>query len=112
MSAPPRILVVFGTRPEAIKLFPVIAALRSDARLAVRVCVSGQHRTLLDQVLALAEIRPDHDLGLMRPGQSLDALAAALLTGSCVCGCRPRGRLVASGGATAPRSGHWLSTRR
>jgi UDP-N-acetylglucosamine 2-epimerase (non-hydrolysing) len=81
MSAPPRILVIFGTRPEAIKLFPVIAALRSDSRLDVRVCVSGQHRDLLDQVLAFAGIFPDHDLDLMRPGQSLDALVAALVPG-------------------------------
>ncbi len=76
-----RILVVLGTRPEAIKLFPVIAALRADARFAVRVCVSGQHRGILDQVLDLTDIRPDHDLGVMRPGQSLDALTGALLSG-------------------------------
>jgi UDP-N-acetylglucosamine 2-epimerase (non-hydrolysing) len=76
-----RVLVVFGTRPEAIKLFPVIAALRDDGRFIVRVCVSGQHRGILDQVLDLAGIRPDHDLGLMRPGRSLDALTGALLSG-------------------------------
>jgi UDP-N-acetylglucosamine 2-epimerase (non-hydrolysing) len=76
-----RVLVVFGTRPEAIKLFPVIAALRADERFTVRVCVSGQHRGVLDQVLDLAGIHPDHDLGLMRPGQSLDALTGGLLAG-------------------------------
>jgi UDP-N-acetylglucosamine 2-epimerase (non-hydrolysing) len=76
-----RVLVAFGTRPEAIKLFSVIAALRADPRFTVRVCVSGQHRGILDQVLDLAGIRPDHDLDLMRPGHSLDALWAALLTG-------------------------------
>jgi UDP-N-acetylglucosamine 2-epimerase (non-hydrolysing) len=82
MSAPPaKILVVFGTRPEAIKLFPVIAALKADPRFAVKVCVSAQHRGMLDQVLEIAGIAPDHDLDLMQPDQSLDALTAALLTG-------------------------------
>ena len=81
MGGPARILVVFGTRPEAIKLFPVIAALSADERFAVRVCVSGQHRGILDQVLTLAGIVPHHDLDLMRPGQSLDVLTGALLTG-------------------------------
>ncbi|MBW8785881.1 MAG: UDP-N-acetylglucosamine 2-epimerase (non-hydrolyzing) [Novosphingobium sp.] len=81
MSGPATILVVFGTRPEAIKLFPVIAALKADPRFRVRVCVSGQHRDMLDQVLGIAGIVPDHDLDLMRPDQSLDALTAGLLTG-------------------------------
>ncbi|MDE2302088.1 MAG: UDP-N-acetylglucosamine 2-epimerase (non-hydrolyzing) [Sphingomonadales bacterium] len=80
-AVPTRILVIFGTRPEAIKLFPVIAALKADARFAIRVCVSAQHRGMLDQVLEIAGITPDHDLDLMRPDQSLDALTAALLTG-------------------------------
>ncbi len=75
------ILVIFGTRPEAIKLFPVVAALRSDPRFRAVVCVSAQHRGLLDQVLSIAGIVPDHDLDLMRPNQSLDSLTAALLTG-------------------------------
>ncbi len=76
---PLKILVVFGTRPEAIKLFPVIAALKADARFDARVCVSAQHRGMLDQVLEIAGIVPDHDLDLMRPDQTLDALTAALL---------------------------------
>jgi UDP-N-acetylglucosamine 2-epimerase (non-hydrolysing) len=76
-----RILTVFGTRPEAIKLFPLVHALAADPRFASRVCVSGQHRGMLDQVLAIAGLTPDHDLDLMRPDQSLDALTAALLTG-------------------------------
>ena len=80
-SAPCKILVVFGTRPEAIKLFPVIAALGADPRFTPVVCVSAQHRGLLDQVLDIAGIVPDHDLDLMKPDQSLDALTAALLTG-------------------------------
>jgi UDP-N-acetylglucosamine 2-epimerase (non-hydrolysing) len=80
-ASPRRILTIFGTRPEAIKLFPVIRALAADGRFASRVCATGQHREMLDQVLALTGIAPDHDLGLMQPGQSLDALTAALLTG-------------------------------
>ena len=78
-AARPRILVVFGTRPEAIKLFPLVHALRrTDAD--VRVCVTGQHREMLDQVLEIARITPEHDLGLMLPNQSLDTLSARLLT--------------------------------
>jgi len=78
-AARPRILVVFGTRPEAIKLFPLVHALRrTDAE--VRVCVTGQHREMLDQVLEIARIRPEHDLDLMLPNQSLDTLSARLLT--------------------------------
>lgn len=75
------VLVVFGTRPEAIKMFPVVHALRADPRFRVVVCVSAQHRGMLDQVLAIAGIVPDHDLDLMRPDQTLDSLTAALLTG-------------------------------
>ena len=71
-----KILVIFGTRPEAIKLFPVIAALRAQPDLELRVCVTAQHRQLLDQVLELVGIVPDIDLDLMQPGQSLDALTA------------------------------------
>ena len=79
-AAPQKILVVFGTRPEAIKLFPVIAALRADPRFVPVVCVTAQHREMLDQVLAMAGLVPDHDLDLMQPGQTLDALTAVLLT--------------------------------
>ena len=81
MAEPKTILVIFGTRPEAIKLFPVVAALGADPRFNVRVCVSAQHRGMLDQVLEIAGIVPDHDLDLMQPDQTLDALTAALLTG-------------------------------
>ena len=80
-DAPRTILVVFGTRPEAIKLFPVVAALRQRPELRVRTCVTAQHRGLLDQVLAIAGLVPDIDLDLMEPGQSLDRLTARLLTG-------------------------------
>ena len=74
-----RILTIFGTRPEAIKLFPLLHALAGDGRCESRTCVTGQHREMLDQVLAVAQVKPNHDLSLMRPGQSLDELTAALL---------------------------------
>ena len=76
-----RILLVFGTRPEAIKLFPVARALAEVPGLEVRTCVTAQHRGLLDQVLAIAGLAPDIDLDLMEPGQTLDQLTARLLTG-------------------------------
>ena len=77
---PVRLLVVFGTRPEAIKLAPVIAELRRDpASFDVRVCVTGQHREMLDQVLALFGIAPDFDLALMQHDQSLTDVAAGVL---------------------------------
>jgi UDP-N-acetylglucosamine 2-epimerase (non-hydrolysing) len=74
-------LTVFGTRPEAIKLFPLIHALEGDTRFDSRVCASGQHRGLLDQVLRLSNLQPDFDLDLMRADQSLDQLTAHLITG-------------------------------
>ena len=76
-----RILVVFGTRPEAIKLFPVVHALKADPRFECVVCVSAQHRQMLDQVLEIAGVIPDHDLDVMQPDQTLDALTANLLIG-------------------------------
>jgi len=72
-------LVIFGTRPEAIKLFPVVRALQATPGLKVRTCVTAQHRGLLDQVLAIAGLAPDVDLDLMEPGQTLDRLTARLL---------------------------------
>ena len=81
MTEPRRILTIFGTRPEAIKLFPLVHALDSDPRFVSRVCVTGQHREMLDQVLEISGIAPDHDLAVMEPNQSLDRLTARLLTG-------------------------------
>ena len=72
-------LVIFGTRPEAVKLFPVINALSQYPDMVTEVLVSGQHRYMLDQVLSISGIIPDYDLDLMRPGQSLDMLTARLL---------------------------------
>ena len=80
-NAPLKIAIVFGTRPEAIKLFPLIHALERDDRFVSRTCISAQHRAMLDQVLAIADIAPDHDLDLMTPGQTLDELTARTLTG-------------------------------
>ena len=75
-------LCVFGTRPEAIKMAPLIHELRKyPARADVRVCVTGQHREMLDQVLRLFEIVPDHDLEIMRADQSLTEVTTAALTG-------------------------------
>ncbi len=81
MTGPTRILTVFGTRPEAIKLFPLVHALEADPRFVSRVCASGQHRDMLDQVLEIAGLSPDHDLDVMLPDQTLDMLTARLLTG-------------------------------
>ncbi|MBY8826826.1 non-hydrolyzing UDP-N-acetylglucosamine 2-epimerase [Hephaestia mangrovi] len=75
------VMVIFGTRPEAIKLFPVVRALADTPGVRVRTCVTAQHRGLLDQVLEIAGLAPDIDLDLMEPGQSLDRLTARLLTG-------------------------------
>ena len=74
-----KVAVVFGTRPEAIKLFPVIHALRAREHVDTRVIVTAQHRGLLDQVLEIAGIRPDIDLDVMTPNQSLDSLTAKLI---------------------------------
>lgn len=77
----PRILTVFGTRPEAIKMFPVVHALRATDRIDSRVVVTAQHRGMLDQVLDMAGVVPDVDLDVMQADQSLDDLMARLVTG-------------------------------
>ena len=75
-----RVLFVFGTRPEAIKLAPVIARLREQPALFdARIAVTAQHREMLDQVLDAFSIRPDHDLNLMQPGQSLFESSSRIL---------------------------------
>ena len=76
-----KILITFGTRPEAIKMAPVIKALQKSTNLDVRVCVTAQHRQMLDQVLNLFEIKPDFDLDLMRSGQDLTDVTTNVLTG-------------------------------
>ena len=78
-----RVLSVFGTRPEAIKMAPVVGELaRFPDAFDSRVCVTGQHRDMLDQVLALFAIRPDFDLDIMRPGQSLTGHRAVGVPGT------------------------------
>ena len=76
-----KVLSVFGTRPEAIKMAPVVQALNVTPGLEPMVCVTAQHREMLDQVLHLFEIEPDFDLNVMRPGQSLEQLTASVLQG-------------------------------
>ena len=74
------VLAVFGTRPEAIKMAPVVGALRGRPdRFLCRVCTTAQHREMLDQVLELFSIRPDHDLDIMRQGQGLHEVTSAVL---------------------------------
>jgi UDP-N-acetylglucosamine 2-epimerase (non-hydrolysing) len=80
MSQPLRILTIFGTRPEAVKLAPVIRALQADPDIEPQVCVTAQHRQMLDQVLDVFQITPDVDLNLMRPDQSLAELTASIFT--------------------------------
>ncbi|MES3709729.1 UDP-N-acetylglucosamine 2-epimerase (non-hydrolyzing) [Pseudomonas putida] len=76
-----KILTVFGTRPEAIKMAPLALALEADARFDAKVCVTGQHREMLDQVLNLFAIQPDFDLNIMKPGQDLTDVSTAILQG-------------------------------
>src|SRR5262245_50838831 len=76
-----KVLTVFGTRPEAIKMAPVVHALRAHRGLESRVCVTAQHRQMLDQVLKLFGIAPDFDLDVMRAGQSLTSITTGILTG-------------------------------
>jgi len=74
-----KILVVFGTRPEAIKLAPIIQLLKEDAHFNIKICVTAQHRQMLDQVLELFSITPDYDLDIMRNNQSLTDINCAVL---------------------------------
>ncbi len=76
-----RVLTIFGTRPEAIKLAPVVQALVARAEVAHTLCVTGQHREMLDQVLRIFGLVPDHDLAVMRPGQDLTHVTTAVLQG-------------------------------
>lgn len=76
-----KVLLVFGTRPEAIKMAPVYEVLKATPGLDVRVAVTAQHREMLDQVLRLFGIEPDYDLNVMKPGQGLTEITAAVLAG-------------------------------
>jgi UDP-N-acetylglucosamine 2-epimerase (non-hydrolysing) len=74
-----KVLTVFGTRPEAIKMVPLVHALAHDSRFEAKVCVTAQHREMLDQVLELFEIIPDFDLNLMKAGQTLNEVTSGVL---------------------------------
>ncbi|ODP97413.1 UDP-N-acetylglucosamine 2-epimerase [Salinivibrio sp. SS3] len=76
-----KVLTVFGTRPEAIKMAPLALGLNDDERFDARVCVTAQHREMLDQVLDLFQLKPDYDLNLMKPGQDLTDVTSGILSG-------------------------------
>ncbi|MDC1311117.1 UDP-N-acetylglucosamine 2-epimerase (non-hydrolyzing) [Burkholderiales bacterium] len=76
-----KVLSVFGTRPEAIKMAPLVLALASDSRFESKVCVTGQHREMLDQVLELFAIQPEFDLNIMKLGQDLTGVTTTVLQG-------------------------------
>lgn len=74
-------LIIFGTRPEAIKMAPLVKEFQRSSSTETKVCVTAQHREMLDQVLAFFEIEPDFDLNLMKPNQNLHMLTADIITG-------------------------------
>ena len=77
-----RVLLVFGTRPEAIKMAPLVLKLKENNKdFETKVCVTGQHRQMLDQVLSLFQLTPDYDLNLMKPGQTLSDVTTGVLKG-------------------------------
>ena len=75
-----KVLSIFGTRPEAIKMAPLVTALQNEPQIQSVVCVTGQHREMLDQVLALFELKAQHDLDIMVPNQTLNGLYARLIS--------------------------------
>lgn len=74
-----KVLTVFGTRPEAIKMAPLVKALEKHPEIEAKVCVTGQHRQMLDQVLSLFDIAPDYDLDIMQPQQTLSTITSHIL---------------------------------
>lgn len=74
-----KVLTVFGTRPEAIKMAPLVNALKKSKKIESKVCVTAQHRQMLDQVLELFEISPDYDLDIMKPNQTLNQITSSIL---------------------------------
>ena len=75
-----KVLSIFGTRPEAVKMAPIVRLLQKTPGIESRVCVTAQHRQMLDQVLELFQIKPDYDLDLMRENQSLASISASIFT--------------------------------
>src|SRR3989304_8462026 len=74
-----KILLPFGTRPEAIKMAPIVREIKKNKSLKLCICVTAQHREMLDQILEFYEIKPDYDLSIMRPGQDLFQVTARVL---------------------------------
>lgn len=101
------VLIVFGTRPEAIKMAPVVSELRQSSMLNVRVCVTAQHREMLDQVMTLFNIIPDYDLNLMRAGQDLSDITSRVICEmrTVLNDCRPDIVLVHGDTTTAMAAG-------
>src|SRR5574340_1261563 len=80
MPSPLRVVSIFGTRPEAVKMAPVVKALAGHPEIESKVIVTAQHREMLEQVLDLFQIKPDLDLELVRPDQGLAELTASIFT--------------------------------
>ena len=101
-----KVLLVFGTRPEAIKLAPVIRELNARPEFDCKICVTGQHREMLAQVLQLFNLQPDWDLELMRPDQDLAYITGAALSGvsEILAGFRPN-RVIVQGDTTTTFAG-------
>lgn len=74
-----KVLMIFGTRPEAIKMAPIVKELKSRKQVECKVCVTAQHRQMLDQVLEIFKIQPDYDLDIMRKGQTLSDITSKAL---------------------------------
>lgn len=82
MKKPIRVMNIFGTRPEAIKMAPLVKALeRHDETFESVVCVTAQHREMLDQVLDIFDIQPDYDLNMMKPNQTLSQITSKAILG-------------------------------
>lgn len=74
-----KVLTVFGTRPEAIKMCPLVLELQSHDKIDCKVCVTGQHRSMLDQVLEIFDVKPDYDLDIMKPRQTITTITTSVL---------------------------------
>lgn len=75
-----KLLLVFGTRPEAIKMASIIELLKKDCRFEYKICVTGQHKEMLDQVMQVFDVKPDYNLRIMQPGQTLVSVATNILS--------------------------------
>jgi UDP-N-acetylglucosamine 2-epimerase (non-hydrolysing) len=108
-----KLLSIFGTRPEAVKMAPVLLALDFELFVESIVCVTGQHRALIDQVLDYFSIVPDIDLGAMEPGQNLNALLARLIARiDTVLEAMKPDRVLVQGDTTSALAGAWAAFQR